>query len=224
MKILKDELRFNLEEQINYSDQLRRQIANDLHDSGNYLILEIKTKIKSIAFNYRQGNNILQELVDLDQTVTNLGKKLNDVIEDNDPLEVKEGNLIFAISCLTEKFSSKICTLHFDKLDEQIILPDSICLQAYRILQELITNIIKHNSAKNIYIDILQNEGNVDLVLCYDIFVDSWVEATEKNKSGRGLISIQQRLNLIQGKLEYLPGDGVRQKQIMLSFPNHLIA
>ena len=90
MKFSKVELNFNPKELIDFSEQLRRQIACDLHDSGKYLLLEIRMKIKSIVFNYKNGNSILSELEILDEYVSQLGKKINDIIEENDPLEVKD--------------------------------------------------------------------------------------------------------------------------------------
>lgn len=219
MKLWKDELNFNADQLIDFSEQLRKQIAYDLHDSGKYLLLELRMKIESIVFNYKNGINILSELERLNVCVFQLGRKLNDIIEENDPLEVKDGNLNVAISTLVGRFTSDSCKLHFDKLDEQILLSNDCCLQVFRILQELITNIIKHNNAKNIYIDVLEISGRVSLVLNYDFFVNQLNDATEDKSRGRGLISIQQRLDVIQGMLDYQNVDDNRRKEIIFSFP-----
>jgi signal transduction histidine kinase len=219
MKLWKDELNFNADQLIDFSEQLRKQIAYDLHDSGKYLLLEIRMKIESIVFNYKNGNNILSELERLNVCVSQLGKKLNDIIEENDPLEVKDGNLNVAISTLMDRFTSDSCKLHFDKLDGQILVSNDCCLQVFRILQELITNIIKHNNAKNIYIDVLEISGRVSLVLNYDFFVNQLNDATEDKSRCRGLISIQQRLDMIQGMLDYQNDDENRRKEIIFSFP-----
>ncbi len=200
------------------AEQIRKQVAYDLHDSGKYLLLELKTTVKSVMFNYKSGSNIENELKELEKSINQLGQKLNDIIEENAPIEVQEGDIILAISTLVKRLNTNLCRLHFDYTDESIILQEEICIQVYRILQELLCNIIKHNQSKTILIDIHRNSNIIELDLCYDANIEFLNAAQINCNTGIGLFSIESRLKSINGKIEYLPGSELNQRRIVFLF------
>ena len=70
----------------------------------------------------------------------------------------------------------------------------------YRMIQELLNNIIKYASAKEVLVQLSKNEKNISLTVEDDgIGFDI---STIKNKDGIGLMSMQNRIHLLGGKMD----------------------
>jgi signal transduction histidine kinase len=74
----------------------------------------------------------------------------------------------------------------------------------YRIVQELINNIIKHSNAKMVQIQLFKNAGKI-ILLVED---NGTGFSNGSNTSGHGLLNIKSRLNTIHGEVDYSPSPG----------------
>jgi len=68
-----------------------------------------------------------------------------------------------------------------------------------RILQEIISNVIKHGKSGNVRIDVILMEEGALCISCTNKIAD---DATDSFSSGRGVASIRKRLEEINGNLE----------------------
>jgi signal transduction histidine kinase len=93
-------------------------------------------------------------------------------------------------------------------------LPPTIDLSAYRIVQEALTNVLKH-------------AGGASAVVCIRCHPDSlWVEVTDDGRpgpstgGGQGLVGMRERVALYGGEFsaEARPGGGF---QVAARFPLH---
>jgi signal transduction histidine kinase len=88
-------------------------------------------------------------------------------------------------------------------------LPDDIAISLYRVTQEAITNILKHAAATSVEIRLGYRRGNISLT----ILDDGTGQAVDTQPhAGIGLLGMQERLNLLGGKLkvDVQPGHGYR--------------
>ena len=87
------------------------------------------------------------------------------------------------------------------KIDENInweIIPAVIKMHSYRILQESISNAIKHSNAKNIYVNILKNTDT----LLIEIKDDGTGFDTMLESASLGIKNIKYRAAEMNGKCE----------------------
>jgi signal transduction histidine kinase len=89
---------------------------------------------------------------------------------------------------------------------EQRPLPPSVELSAYRIVQEALTNTLKHAGPATATVTVRYGEGAVDI----DVRDDGTVAAPAPNGRGNGLLGMRERVGLLGGSLqiEHQPGAG----------------
>src|SRR5699024_10700776 len=87
-------------------------------------------------------------------------------------------------------------------------LPQAVQIALYRIVQELLTNAVKHSRASNVLVQCSQNEDRIFITVEDDgigFDVDSL-----KQKKGLGLANIRNRIHFLKGNLDIQskPGEG----------------
>ncbi len=83
-------------------------------------------------------------------------------------------------------------------------LPSSIDLSAYRIIQESLTNSLKHAGAANAFVAIHYGSDRLDLEITDDGRGDSR-QSAKGEEGGRGLIGMKERVALYGGELSVGP-------------------
>jgi len=83
-------------------------------------------------------------------------------------------------------------------------LPVTAALTVYRIVQEGLTNAVRHGTG-TIDLDIVRDEAAVHVTICNDRD-----DRTEPTSSGHGLVGMRERVQAVGGSLEVglTPGDG----------------
>jgi signal transduction histidine kinase len=82
-------------------------------------------------------------------------------------------------------------------------IPAGVDLSAYRIVQEALTNTLKHASAGSAHVRVNRRAGELELEIA-----DDGAGAGEEPAEGHGLIGMQERAALLGGALEAGPGPG----------------
>jgi two-component system NarL family sensor kinase len=78
-------------------------------------------------------------------------------------------------------------------------VPQDVSLTLFRILQESLQNAVKHSSAQHVQVQLLGTSREVQLIVRDDgtgFNVDAAM-----NSHGLGLISMRERVNLVNGKI-----------------------
>jgi signal transduction histidine kinase len=87
-------------------------------------------------------------------------------------------------------------------------LDAAVSLTAYRIVQESLTNVIKHSAAKTATVRVIVTDGSIDLEVS-DLGPRRMDAASLV--SGHGLVGLDERARLVGGSVEYgAVGDGFR--------------
>ena len=124
------------------------------------------------------------------------------------PVELEQFGLVPAIeNMLKMNFENAPLQYHFEHSGFEDRIGDHVELALFRVLQELINNIIKHSQATFLNVQLLKLKTHVVLNVS-DNGVGFDVEATEKK--GIGLLNISSRIDAIKGNLNYesSPGTG----------------
>jgi len=82
-------------------------------------------------------------------------------------------------------------------------LPAGVDLSAYRIVQEALTNTLKHAQATRARVRLVRSKQELAIEV-----TDDGAGPAEESTNGHGLIGMQERVALLGGALEAGPGEG----------------
>ncbi|MBN2667603.1 MAG: hypothetical protein JXR60_00110 [Bacteroidales bacterium] len=185
----------SINEKLHGQEEERNRLAQELHDGNGGSLTGIKLYIENII-----SSSKTKELNILLNNIDKLYSDVRSISHDLRPPEflnssIKDVSLAY-ISELKNRTRLDISCLFFpkegwDKLDEDLQI------ELYRILQELLNNILKHAKATEIDVQFIQHEDYINITvedngLGFDI---------GKKKAGIGLKNIKDRLLRRNGKL-----------------------
>ncbi len=182
---------------INQLETERERIAKDLHDGIGQNLIIIKNKFNNLK---------LEESLALDELNENLSSTLEDVRSISRsliPPELKRLGLHKSIDkMLSEvaKSTGMLVTSDLELLD-QMKLEKSHEIRIYRIIQELLTNTIKHSKATSLKVEFLKSNSGYSIV-----YQDNGVGINEEliqESNSIGLRSIRSRLKMLNGTIKF---------------------
>ena len=96
------------------------------------------------------------------------------------------------------------------EVDGSVALPAAVEEELYRIAQEALNNSLKHSRARAVTVRLSRSAGTVVLEIADDGMGFDLLEA--RRQGGLGLMSMEQRVEGLGGRLEVLssPGEGTR--------------
>ncbi len=182
-------------------EEERHKIARELHDGIGQKLASIKLAwsklISDLNLEIKQGElNIVTSLID--QTA----REVRTISHQMLPNELEKFGLIAAVESLVESvFKNQNIKVSVDTYGISNRFPAEVELTVYRILQELLSNIIKHSGAKKVKIDLLQKISRL-----YLIVEDDGVGFHFKSNnptSGIGLFNIESRAKSVNGSVNF---------------------
>ena len=149
-----------------------------LHEKGRELLNDVIGKVRGISHNLH--SNILKEF-GLNEAIRHFIRK------------VTQGTILNATTALDDHYQT-------DNPDNDISI--------YRMVQELINNILKYANATELLISSTLNEDELNLVLFHngDGLTQEQFEELRYQKEGLGLKNIQNRVILLKGKIYFTKG------------------
>lgn len=190
----------------------RIRIARDLHDSVGQMLSLIKMNLSSQE--KTEENDSIQNLVD--QTISEVRTISHNLIPEE---------LNFGIIPALENLSDKINASQKTKLE--IIIPEEIReikfqkqneISIFRIVQEVVNNMIKHAEASTIKLSIKKIENSLIINI-----KDNGKGITENeisNSSGIGWKNINARVNMMDGKMK-IESEKLAGTQIEITLPQN---
>lgn len=176
----------------------RSRIAKDLHDGIVQDLTAIKLQLQS--FTDVAPKALQNQLSSLLQHVDTTSKEVREISYQMMPVTLRELGLVKAINeLLNRSLSNKNIQFEFDAIGIENRLAEKIETTVYRICQELINNTIKHSQATSV--SLLLQLRNKSLQVTYEDNGIGFDTATVKK--GIGLNSLNSRVEMINGKLEF---------------------
>jgi two-component system NarL family sensor kinase len=192
----------------------RIRIARDLHDSIGQMLSVVKMNISSMD-DIEVENSLSNNTASLvDKTIEEVRHISHNLI----PEELNFG-LFNALESLCEKINKS------KKTKATLDIPDSVKhyvfekeneLSIYRIVQEVLNNMVKHAEANCININILQNEKQL-VIQVKDDGKGFNAQSIHESK-GLGWKNIQARVKMLNGKLE-ITSEKLTGTEIEISIP-----
>ncbi|QNJ96774.1 sensor histidine kinase [Constantimarinum furrinae] len=216
-KLLKEQELTSIDAMIAGQEKERQRLASDLHDSVGATLAAAKLQFHHLSQNKEKA----QDLGDLySKTESLLSQAYNEVRAmahlKNSGVIAKNG-LLPAVMKLA-KNASGTNDLHIEVQDYGLNerLENSLEIAIFRIIQELVTNIIKHANASEGSISITQHDDSLNIIV--EDNGTGFNFNTVQTKEGMGLSSIERRVEHLQGSMEIdsTPGKGT---SILIDIP-----
>jgi signal transduction histidine kinase len=186
----------------------RSRIAKDLHDGVAGMLAAVKMHFNSVALHVGgvlQTEGYQQGLKLLDEASQEVRKTSHNLM----PEVLLQHGLDEAIRryCNNVTNSSKLL-VQYDSIGELGRFVDSFELSVYRIVQELLNNIVKHSKASEAIVQITY-QHHLLLITIEDNGVG--LANDTQQKDGMGLRSLQSRVKAMNGKIEFdsIAGQGL---------------
>lgn len=178
---------------MNSEEQERRNISNTLHDSVGAKLGAAKMSLQSIPFLTEDKKN--GQLEKTAQLISSIHGDVRSIAHNLLPVTLEKEGLVSAITeFIGEMNQLDLLEIKFDhQLSDNLSLSKRNELVLYRIVQELINNIVKHAKATDAVIGISYANHQLEIKVS-----DNGIGFTE-NAESQGLYSIKERMNTIGG-------------------------
>jgi signal transduction histidine kinase len=183
----------------------RRRLARELHDETGQALTSILLGLKAVedARDAGQRDDAFAELHELVvatlQDVRRLAVELR-------PKALDDFGLVPALRRLAQSFTEQIgIAADVEAYLGDGRLPAEIETALYRLVQEALTNVVKHARASRVSISLVRRTGSVSAVI-----EDDGVGFSGPSGDGLGLVGMRERVGLLNGRLvvESRPGRG----------------
>lgn len=210
-ELQRKKLRKLTERLVSAQEEERLRISRELHDGAGQALTSLKISLDLLQRQLPPGQQATRErLADLSKLTGETMDSLRTLAHDLRPPGLDSFGLDVALAGLCHDFGNRT-GLQIDYKGVDVPdLPLSLSLSMYRFAQEALTNVAKHAGAQRVTIE-LQCEDNVLSLLIADDGRGFTYEP-EASGSGVGLVSMQERTDLLGGVLDIdsAPGRGTR--------------
>ena len=200
-RLLKEQELIGLDAMIEGQEKERQRIAEDLHDSLGGKLSALKLFVEEV----KNTDNALYEKIKtvLDESY----EDVRDISHQKNIGAMIDKGLIPAVNIIANRLkSTKKLNVEVTNIDLKQKIKNFIELQLFRIIQELITNTLKHARANTVSIQFSEESNTLNVV-----YEDDGVGYDpESTKKGVGLKNIRNRIQKIGGSMvvDSNPGNG----------------
>lgn len=200
-------------------EEERKRIARELHDELGQALTALKIDLDWLGAKKLADDPLVAAKLEsmngiLDKTVESVRR----IAEDLRPGMLDDLGLATSVEWLVQQFEQRTgihSELQMDR--EEFDLADSVSICVFRIIQEMLTNVARHAVAAHLRVTLLQDNGNVSLVVQDD---GKGFTVGKVKKRSFGLLGIRERVAMLGGTLDLqsAPGEGTT---IRVTLPRH---
>lgn len=188
---------------IKLQEEERQRLAADLHDDAGPLLATARLYLNENLVNLDKTTQ-LQNIYNAKQIIDETIQLIRNISHSLMPPTLKNFGLESAVNDLFQKISGAgtiTGSARFHDYKER--MPAEKELIVFRIIQELVNNILKHSNSSFIHITQNINGNSFFIRLHHDGkgLTQADFEKLNKSSGGLGLKNIQSRLNVLQGKI-----------------------
>lgn len=204
---------------VDAQEKERAEIGKELHDNVNQILSTAKLYLELAKTDTRQKDALIKRSADSIFTAINEIRHISKALV---PPSVKDLGLIDSVNDLVEslRMTTELQVQFTHSGDFDRVINDKQKLMLFRIIQEQVSNVLKHAVANRIVIDLKLTEKLINLSI-----VDNgkgFELEKVKFKKGVGLSNIESRAHLFNGEviITTAPGKGCK---LFIQVPIHNI-
>lgn len=185
----------------------RMQIARELHDSLGHFLVAMNVRA-SVAVDLGDPENSAAALEDIKQAsagaLSDLRATLKLLRDQNDAAPTKPAPDMAALPGLVQHARAAGLDVDLEVDVGEIVLPSAIGGAVFRIVQEALTNVLRHAEATSARVSVLTRSGKVEV----EVTDDGTKTTVAAHDPGFGLRGMGERVATLDGRLDAGPRDG----------------
>lgn len=189
-------------------EEERRRIARELHDEISQLLTVIQISLEQVKSGHT--DEVEHTLSILSRTQ----KEVHRVIHDLRPSLLDDLGLAAAVKWYADSDLTRRGIAVDFEVEDELDLPEEVEITAFRILQECITNILRHAKAQNVSIELFRTADRLELMV-----EDDGIGFDPKtHQDGAGLTGMKERAALVGGRIR-IDSDPEQGTSVHLTIP-----
>lgn len=185
-------------------EQERTRLAKDLHDGLGGMLSGIKFSLNTVKENLimtPDNAHAFERSIDmLDSSIKEMRRVAHNMMPE---ILVKYGLDVAMKEFCTEIDRSGVVHVNYQSVGmQQAEIAQTTSVTIYRIVQELLNNIIKHANAKNVLVQLHQSAQEKLLAITVEDDGAGFDTTSLKQADGIGWKNIQSRIDFLKGKLD----------------------
>lgn len=201
LSIQRENLRKMAEHVVNAQEQERKRLSRELHDDLGQALIAHMLRLQNLRAEIHIENELINReldglIADTNQTIG----KMRQLAQDIRPTMLDTLGLKTTLQNHCREYSIRTglpVTLEIDeKLPE---LSDIYSITLYRLLQETLTNVIKHSKANHVWVELTMDEQ--EIILTVQDNGRGFIMDETATAKGLGLTGLHERLLLVGGNL-----------------------
>ena len=194
----------------------RARLVRELHDGAVQSLIGVEMQVDVLRRHAPEATSMTNELERIQGLLREEVLKLRELMQEMKSTEVDARRLAGFLRDTVQRFQRETgIAAQFVMDGDEIVLPSAVCRELARIVQEALVNVRKHSGARQVIVQLLQEEGGWQLVVEDDgtgFPFSGRISQSELEASGKAPAIIRERVRLIQADLtiESKPGTGSR--------------
>ncbi len=198
---------------ISKEEEVRHQLARDLHDGPAQSLAAIAMNVEFVKrLIERDPPRVMQELDKLGNLARRTTHEVRTMLFELRPLALETQGLDVTLQQYFERFQGSSTEIVLEADQIRIDLDTKIEGTLFNIIQESVNNALKHAQAKHVWVRVKQVTGQIEATIQDDGegFDLQKVLSTYEQRGSFGLLNIDERAKLIGGRAEIhsAPGAG----------------
>ena len=195
----------------------RARFARELHDGAVQSLIAVEMQVDVLR---RQSaakpELVIPELGRIQALLREEVLKLRELMQQLKSLDVDSKRLVGVLADTVERFQRETgITARFLSELEEFEMPQQVCREIARIVQEALVNVRKHSNAKQVLVRLGAKNARWKLIVEDDgsgFSFSGRLSQADLDSLGKGPVVIKERVRLIEGDLtiESNPGRGAR--------------
>lgn len=185
----------------------RMQIARELHDSLGHFLVAMNVRA-SVAVELGDPEDSAAALEDIKRTsagaLSDLRATLKLLRDQNDTAPTAPTSDLAALPGLVQHARAAGLDVDLEVDVGEIVLPSAISGAAFRIVQEALTNVLRHAGATSARVSVLTRSGGLEV----EVTDDGTNTTVSTADPGFGLRGMGERVATLGGRLDAGPRDG----------------
>jgi signal transduction histidine kinase len=190
----------------------RKRIAGELHDSLGQNLLTIKNRLAQCS-DVRELGTIHKEILEASAAVQSAIEEVREISADLHPHMLERLGFTRTIESTVKKCASA-SGISIEAIADNMdgLLSPAEQINAFRIVQEGLNNVVKHSKASECSVTIRRNDAECLITIKDDGcgFAPRRVPGEHDAHGGFGLLHMAERVRLLHGSMDIVsaPGDG----------------
>jgi signal transduction histidine kinase len=177
----------------------RRRLARELHDETGQALTSILLGLRTVE-SAKTHDGVKEAAEELRELVLSTLHDVRRLAVELRPKALDDFGLVPALERLTATFAEQTgITMDFQAMLPEKRLPTEVETTLYRIVQEALTNVVKHARASRVSVLLTRKDEMVTAVIEDD---GTGFDAAHTREGGLGLLGMSERVALVGGRIE----------------------